>query len=593
MPPDLSPDTIRGATFRSALRGADTSEVKRFLEEVAQGVEALRQERDKLSARLGEFGDQDLKSEFESVGREVTAVLDAAREAAESMRERAGADATRWRSEAMAEVERTRKEAKNDAEALRGDAWTAGSDLLNQATVEAKRMRESAERDAITITGEAEREAHRLVSGSRRESEDLVRAATMEAEKITADAKKERDSLLDQAHREAAASQERTRALEERREELMAELEGVRAALKQMEGTLEAKREDLNLSTSRDSSVRVIPSPRSTPAEPADQPAVTWTPGETVRVIRGDSPEPTPEPDPPQSDLPPVDTVPAEELGPEPEPPQPEPPASEEAPVADIPDEATEPVVADEPEAPAREDEVGALFASLREPGQPAPTQETTEPAAPEPAETPTSGAPQIITADHYIEERDAILLPITNRALRGVKRAVTEAQNIALDGLRTDTGWKPDEASISETLRADLITLWAESHAAGHERAEALVGSKLKRPSTPSTDSPEVIVADLVADLEGEMSSAGTGQRELQSAASKVFRAWRTDEAERRVRQLSLSGFHRGLAGSLSGRQLTWVASGTPCTACRAAAAGPAASLPPVHPGCECTVAP
>ncbi|MCH8284176.1 MAG: LLM class flavin-dependent oxidoreductase, partial [Chloroflexi bacterium] len=47
--------------------------------------------------------------------------------------------------------------------------------------------------------------------------------------------------------------------------------------------------------------------------------------------------------------------------------------------------------------------------------------------------------------SDDRIEDRDSRLLPITNRALRGVKKAVTDAQNVALDTLRTDADWAPE----------------------------------------------------------------------------------------------------------------------------------------------------
>jgi cell division septum initiation protein DivIVA len=594
MPPEVTPDSVRGASFRTVLRGADPSAVEQFLNEVAGMLDELQKERDRLASRLGDYADRDLKSEFENVGREVATVLEAAREAAETMRERASAEAARWRSESMAESELLRKEAKNDAEALRSDAWATGSELLNQTVAEAKHLREAAERDAITIAGEAEREAHRLVSGARREAEDLLRSAAMDAEKITAEAEKSRDNMLSSARKQAEASQERTRALEQRREELMEELEGVRAALRQMEGTLEAKREDLNLSRSGDTSVRVIPGNR--PAETVPDPPVTWRPGETVRIIR-DEPEPKAEHhEQPVVRREIVETVAAEPLepehdeqAPEPEPRRPEPPRQPPRRQPDT-EQSGGPGTRDP------DDDVNALFASLRKPAARLPSSsgssETLKtPEEPE-VERTTGTPPTIRAADDMIEERDGVLLPITNRALRGIKKAVTEAQNVALDGIRTNSGWRPDRADISETLRADLITLWAESYTAGHDRAEAMSGARLKRPSTPTTDSPEVFGSDLVKDLEREMGAVSDGQKERQSAASKVFRAWRTDEAERRVRSLALAGFHRGLVESTAGMPIEWVASGTPCSACRSAAQDPAASPPPVHPGCECTLA-
>lgn len=563
------------------------SEVTELLDAVAVELEALQEQRDRLASRLGEFAERDLKSEFEKVGREVTEVLEAARQAADTMRERASLDASRWRSEAMAETEQLRKDAKNDAEALRGDAWTTGTDLLNQVLAEVRRLGQQAERDAITITGEAEREAHRLVSTARREAEDLLRAATMDAEKMAADAAKSRDVMIEEARKQAEASQERTRALELRREELMKELDAVRATLGQLEGTLEAKREDLNLSRSTESTVKVVPA-ASRPSEPPSPPK-TWEPGETVRVIRpADESEPpviSPVPDP----EPIVETVPAEPL------------AADEGGDAESPTdvEATEEVVLpeDTPPIPDRDD-VGALFASLKSPEEVAQTQaggaspdliRSSTPAE----ESPAVPAPEteLTLDDDLLESRDAALLPIANRALRGVKRAVTEAQNIALDSLRTDSSWVPDQSELVEILRADLIALWAESYSAGHHMAESLTGAKLKRRDTPSNDSAQEFASDLKAALEKELAASGDGQRERQSAASRVFRGWRTDESERRVRELSLRGYHRGLVESASSSKVVWVPSGKPCSACREAAKDPASQLPPVHAGCECSV--
>ena len=193
---------------------------------------------------------------------------------------------------------------------------------------------------------------------------------------------------------------------------------------------------------------------------------------------------------------------------------------------------------------------------------------------------------------NEIIEERDARLLPITNRALRGVKKAVTDAQNVALDSLRIDDTWHPESRVLAEMLQADLKGLWAESYSAGHAAAEEMTGSKLKRKETPPSSAAETFGDDLAGAVSSALIDAGDGQREKQSATSRVFRGWRTDEAERRVRQLALVGYHRGLFDSVEdANSLEWVASGTPCSACRGAAAEPESHLPPVHAGCECTL--
>ena len=621
MAADFTPDDIRRAEFRAVRRGLDAAEVTRYLDQLAGQVQGLIEENERLATRLGEYADRDLESEFDSLGREVAAVLQAAREAADSMRERATADAARWRAEATTEVETWRKEARSDAEALRGDAWATGSELLRQAAVEARRIRAEAERDVLTVMGEAEREAHRLTSTARREAEDLVRAAMMDAEKLASEAKKRHDDMIEQAHRQAESAQERTRALEQRRQELMLELETVRSTLTRLEGTLEERREDLE-SPKESTSVRVVPSPKADPDEE------TWELGETVRIIPPADRQPTrpvsstrPRPEPVVEvapdrgpDLPGqprIDTTrpeDAEERQPESEPepiPEPEPVPEQEtesgeredgperAPRWGGPDPRQTQPRSTEP-AP---DDVGALFAALRGTTAATITVRSVPEPRPEPVKSPSPQAAVPVAADpaaqaDVIEQRDSRLLPITNRALRGVKKAVTDAQNVALDSLRTDGAWHPEGRALAEMMRADLIGLWAESYSAGHAAAEEMTGSKLKRRDTPSSDAAESFGDDLAGAVSNALINAGDGQREKQSATSRVFRGWRTDEAERRVRELALSGYHRGLVESAGEADLEWIPSGTPCSACRAAASEPESNLPPVHHGCECSLA-
>ncbi len=605
MADEPTPDDVRSAQFRTVFRGVDGSQVAEYLDTLATELDALTEEKERLEARLGEYADRDLRSEFDNLGREVSAVLQAAREAAESMRERASHDAGRWRSEAMAEAEGVRRDAKNDAEALRGDAWTTGSELLAQSMTEIKRLREESERELLTTMGEAEREAHRLTSSARREAEDLVRGASMDAEKITSEATKRRDDLIDQARRQASAAEERTRALEERREELLEELEKARSTLGRLEGTLEERRDDLDLSATDSSSVRVVPT-----AAPND--IANWELGETVRVVSSSEPETPVPPTEPEVVL---AEEPTESVEPDP---GPEPvslpeavstvegvaadmapgPSATEAPEVESSETTTEPL----PLSPAPAgDDVGALFASLRG-DTPQPAVEAEVPSSesepkPKPELEPESPPPAVgekaspSVSDDRIEDRDSRLLPITNRALRGVKKAVTDAQNVALDSLRTDADWAPEATDLADAMRADLIGLWSESYSAGHTAAEEMVGSKLKRPDTPHSDAADDLGEALADAVSEALVAAGDGQRERQSSTSRVFRAWRTDEAERRVRELAHRGYHQGMVDSATDSDVVWAAAGTPCSACADAASDPRSSLPPVHTGCECTI--
>ena len=129
----------------------------------------------------------------------------------------------------------------------------------------------------------------------------------------------------------------------------------------------------------------------------------------------------------------------------------------------------------------------------------------------------------------------------------------MTELQNIALDALRTDEKWRPDPDAMVEALKAELVGLWTEAFSAGHDAAERMTGRKLKRPPTPTSEAPEEFAAALASDVEHALGEAGKGQRALQSAAAKVFRVWRTDEAERRMREMAIKAYDLGVEQSVA----------------------------------------
>ncbi|MEX0667619.1 MAG: DivIVA domain-containing protein, partial [Acidimicrobiia bacterium] len=278
----LKPEEITGRSFRQTFRGADPTEVNDFLGRIAQQLGELLAQRDRLAGRLGEFAERDLRSEFVAVGEEVSGVLEAARTAAEGMRERAATDSARWRTEAMTEAEAERRAAREDAEHLRSDAWHTAEELLRQAQLEGRRLVEAAERDSLSVLGEAEREAHRLSAGGRREAEDVTRAARMEAERLSAEATARHDEIIENGRRQAETAQERARALEQRRQELMAELETLRSSLSRMEGELDERRTHLEVSATDESPEEPLAAKVARPDDDTDD---NWVPGETVRVI--------------------------------------------------------------------------------------------------------------------------------------------------------------------------------------------------------------------------------------------------------------------------------------------------------------------
>lgn len=667
----FSPDDIANQRFRSAFRGFDPSAVAEYLGTVAQSVAELVVERDRLQARLAEMGERDLKREFEAVGREVAQVLESAREAADQMRERASADATRWRSEAIAEAEAALRRARADAEQLRSDAWSTGEELLKQAMAESDRIASSTEKERLRMVGESERESHRLVSAARRESEELLRSARMEADRLRTTAQKEHDQIIQQASRTAEAAQERTRALELRREELRAELDEIRHALATAEGELEDRRAALALS----------PTTPETPTEaPAsaegDEDSTEWTPGETVRVVRPSTPPGPSEPSNIVShETPEITVLSAEELArrtaeekaegadveigepldvfePDDEPPEREEESREdeseetpevetvtvdvtlEAPVDDddieVPDRPDEVIVeqaqvdhvqiVDQPaqeveEAPETDElgesfaELSGLFERLRGPETPPADGGDVEEAEPEPDEpepsvepepaASTDRAPVDYDGDPF-ELKSGLLMPIANRALRNIKRQLTEAQNEALEELRlTDGAWDPDRSALAARLRPDLTVLASESFAAGHAASVEMSGERLKRPPTPKMEPETEWVSSLIRDLNHTLAEGrrqGQGSRELGASVSRVFRSWRTDEAERRVAEVSSHAYHTALTDVLidSGFSVSWLVAGRGCPTCRTNAESVPSewtSVPPAHSGCGCTL--
>ena len=171
------------------------------------------------------------------------------------------------------------------------------------------------------------------------------------------------------------------------------------------------------------------------------------------------------------------------------------------------------------------------------------------------------------------------------------MKKAVTDAQNVALDSLRIDDNWHPDGQVLAEMMQADLKGLWAESYSAGHAAAEEMAGAKLKRKDTPPSRAAGAFGGDLAGAVSTRSSAPGMDSGEAVRDI-EVFRGWRTDEAERRVRQLAPSRVSPWVGrGSRGGQQPPVGGQRHSMQRLSQAATEPGSHLPPVHAGCECTV--
>jgi hypothetical protein len=200
------------------------------------------------------------------------------------------------------------------------------------------------------------------------------------------------------------------------------------------------------------------------------------------------------------------------------------------------------------------------------------------------------------------------MLLPLENRGLREVKQRIVDLQNVALESLRVDEAWEPDGAAILEAIGPVVEPVASEAAAAGAEAAGLMAGGPAPPPvfGVRSAELVRRMARDLSGQLEAALARvAGAGPREVSATVSRVFRAWRTDEAERWLRSVARASYHDSLIAGLAASgvgSVVGVAHGAPCAECPAGSgetwdpAGdlPAGTvLPPAHLDCACTVAP
>lgn len=597
------------------------------------------------------------------------ATLDEARQQAEALRESAWMESSQLIEGSAAEAVASRAAGEQDAlfiraeaerEALRltGDARRDAEENLRAARQEAERLLDVARRESDVVLESARQQADaaqeraRALEQRRAELMEELEAARASIGQLEEEFDTRRQELVEDeveegpthwpadeggvriVPRERALVAEPVDALE-----IAAEVEALRAG-PQAEPTSEPgfRHPEPALPTP-------VPSPQ--PSDVVPEPATGGAEGEAhlepvpwldgfededeeeatghIGAVAEAPPEPEPEPE----------SEPEREPEPEPEPepapePAPEPVSEPELDSAPEP-ESQEEVVAEEEPAPA-EDAVSGLFASLRSDREASPERaeavpvvsvalkergtgdvpETAVPPSAEPSPEPAAEAApgQPVFAERALAVRERLLLPSHNRALRTVKRGLVDLQNLALEDLRVDEGWEPNGQFVAGAFEETIETLSRESIAAGYAAAAELTGSRESpQPQQPDIDDPVVEftsgLRDVVLSQIVKSRASGAGPREVAAAVSKVFRAWRTDEAERRLRAVSYRAYHAGLLAGLSVLGVAEVVSvvvGIPCEWCPSNAGAPwppgealpaGSRLPPVLPICQCTVAP
>lgn len=548
MSDDVTPSEVRARGFDVVRRGYDRVEVDRYLSILADEIERLGAKLEDRSAKELKVGLDDpeaLALELGAIGGEVAAILEAARTAADGMRSRAASDVDQWRTTAEQETRTIISETTEQSQSMRAAAWNEGSSMLSSSRAEARSLVDAAKEDVLFIRAEAEREAIRLTGDAKRDREESIRTARIKAEQLIESARSESDGILAAANTQAEQAQERARALEDRRTELLSELESARASIGHLEEEIESRRlaletpvavvepePDPRLHHGSDSgSVRIVAPSKSVKLMPVDAEELV---ADVVALRSGKRVKTGSEPD--------LDTTPA--------------PIETVAVIAPPPQEVEEePPVRKEPsvEPEPEDDDIGSLFASLRDGAAEPEATETpplqkelesiqpggvSEPVGPEELEieeeppkeelSTVGRQPSAEEAESRTSEADesvggdgVVLIPFQNAALKDIKRTLVELQNDALEHLRTDVGWVPKRA-FTNKFKAPFAEL-----------AKKITDDK------EDGGAAKEFGADLFDAVTGALAKArqsGAGDRQVASSVSRVFRMWRADEAERRV---------------------------------------------------------
>ena len=200
------------------------------------------------------------------------------------------------------------------------------------------------------------------------------------------------------------------------------------------------------------------------------------------------------------------------------------------------------------------------------------------------------------------VARRDRTVIPAYNTGLREVKRRLVDLQERALEALASG-GSPPSPQEIAAELAPLLESVVQRAAAAGFAtgRATVAVDGPPEAGDRP-TRLVERMANDLASQVRSAGSSSGDGQEQTAAAVSRVFRTWRTDQAERWVRTVAYAAYNDALLAALARggvASVRGVAYGAPCDACP----GPArlewapgesppdgAGVPPVGVDCLCT---
>ncbi len=605
---DQAPD------FSRSFFGYDPHEVRTYLKQLSErlaGIQAPINPSD-----VTEKADREVAKAIDVAVHEITEVLEAARVSARRIREQAERDVSNGNEDAVREAKRIRDKAESDAYSVRKSAWDASTELLESAQSEGARLREAVERDALDIIGEAERKAHRQLAAARRDSDRVRQAAAAESDQMLGSAQVRAKEIIRMAEEEAAtildlsqpdgmtngepangngavesgiksnAAIDETTTLQDASGDGAAptELMAVRIVYPESSPTNPPEGRGRRLPEVRKGSK---PSSERVPTEPspawadgtknvqlvAISPESGGNPGKRYRgevVARGRGPGAADRDgsEDPVSSL--IGANPSDTIK------QTAPPDSN----------GIGTVGAETSNGRSFADELTSLFNELR-------MREHTETA------TREAGSAGLAS---QVAFQDLQLLPVVNRAVRGVKRQLTDMQREQIKMRERDpVGWAPRRADFGPYIVHTLSVMEKEALDCGFSAVQRFTGIRLSPPRwAPNRGESRSFVDDLFDDIvrvhrsSREADAAGLN---VADALSREFRRWRTEVVDRRLRFLALRAYHRGLEEGFrgSGLEELVVIVEDCCDDCANLDVGIMApdDLPalPVHEGCRCTV--
>ena len=603
----VSPDDIARRTFGTVRRGFDPTEVRSFLDSVAEALRAAEDRIESLRQQVVEAEDRaanpvlDEETVASALGAETARVLRTAHEAAHDMVANAEAESERLRTSAH--------DAAADLEARTEAALAARTSEVEAALAE---LRHRAEAEAADTAASARAEAEALLEQTRDECRRMVEEAQALRARVLADLARRRKALHSQIDQLRAG-----------RERLAETVRDVRRTIDSIAEEIFRAEDEARLAAEAAGRDATTPSGESAEADERGTP-----------VLGGRAEEPAAEE--PAAEEPAAEEPAAEE------------PAAEEPAATRTPGHTSR-------TASARSAE--AVFAKIRAAREAGGAVRTADPAGTSPSPSPddetrlSPDAPDGVTSagtDASGEDprpageagaeqetaravagppeatpplalqRDELLAPVITALSRRLKRLLQDEQNDLLDRLRSARSrWSPELLPDAGTSGREVVVASLEHLRAAAEHGASLVVGQVGEADLVGDDLDQVaddlqraILAPLRRRLESEQTFEPGDERGAAEHVGAAFRIWKAGRIEELATDHVLAAFALGTRAALAGRpddHAVWIAvSGTerpPCPDCEDnALAGPTRvgdvfptghRSPPAHPGCRCLLAP